>query len=62
MPGAISFARGASCSRIFASSIVASSASKTARPVRHWKSTQPSENTSALGRMSRSPRTSSGAM
>ena len=33
-----------------------------ARPVRHWNSTQPSENTSARGVMSRSPRTCSGAM
>ena len=60
--GTISRARGASCKSSFASSAVASSASNTARPVRHWNSTQPSENTSAPGVTSRSPRTSSGAM
>ena len=60
--GTISRTRGASCSRIFASSAVGSSASNTGRPVRHWNSTQPSENVSARGVMSRSPRTSSGAM
>jgi len=49
MPGAMSRARGASCSKIFASSAVASSASNTARPVRHWKSTHPSEKNVGAG-------------
>ena len=60
--GASSRTRGASTSRILARSAVGASASNTARPVRHWNITQPSEKTSARGVMSRAPRTSSGAM
>ena len=54
--------RGASSSRILASSAVASSPSNAGRPVRHSNSTQPSENTSARASTSRSPRACSGAM
>jgi hypothetical protein len=53
--------RGAGSSTILSSMANTSSAEKGVRPMRHLKRTQPSENRSAEGPTSRSPRACSGA-
>ncbi len=61
--GRSSLTRGASARRSCASTAITCSPGNARRPVRHWKSTAPSENTSArASTRARSPRACSGAM